>query len=252
MALFGSAMRRTVAAGAALAGGAALVMWRRRINPLHVVWDLDSTIICSICPFEKAQLLTLNKHSSCYFDHTDDDFDYVPGEPNTRTCWRPAARGVIRLLSYFATQHIYTAAQRTYTETVLNELDPNRTLFASVIHRDTQHFNGRQRSPLRGKDLTFLFGDDESSLRRVVFFDDRLYNFEPQPSNGVHVRPYNEDVVEFGGDVEMARVLAIAVLAFWAPSDVRPLLRQFQTPRHKCMEAEQQELQAATRAIKTE
>ena len=217
---------RRVAAAASAAGASAYVAYQRRQRPLHIAWDLDETLICSIHPLRRAKGATLATPSERFVDIVDDDFEFKDGVPNMRTVLRPGVRSALRVLGLFSTQHVFTAAQGSYTEQVLALVDPERTIFESVLHRDLV-------PQPNGKDLTNL-ADTHGALdmSRTVLFDNRVYNFEPQPANGVHVRDYGSIDVEFGESrPEMARLVAIAFVAFLAP-DVRPVLRLFRTARH--------------------
>jgi NLI interacting factor-like phosphatase len=184
--------------------------YKANYDPLHLVWDLDNTILCSVTP-----LSTLTVHRNAddepydSFDQIDDDFPVEnAATPNTRTYWRPGARTALSFCSLFAIQHVYTTAQGTYTANVLKELDPRRTLFHTVIHRDLAPASVKQ-----GKDLSLIAkailttsnaaGQDPSSswssssssssslMNRLVLLDDRVHNFAPQKGqNGLHVFPF--------------------------------------------------------------
>ena len=157
-------------------------------------------------------------------------------EPNTRTFLRPGALTALWLVGCFATQHVFTAAQGSYTGNILRELDPDRTVFTSVLHRDlVAHHSHDADAAVIGKDITLLRGIGERRhlpLERAILFDDRLDNFTPQPANGVHVKKYDEAAVQAGDDHEMARLVGITMLSLLAP-DVRPVLRAFQSEKHK-------------------
>jgi len=243
-----------VISSSALAYGA----WVRKTRPLHIVWDLDATLLCSISPIVKAPP-GLRKGS--WFDQIDDDFAFQPGEPNTRTVWRPGARFLLRVLDLFTTQHVYTAAQGTYTENITRELERAPCVarglcpslpFATVLHRDIVPHHDHHKTPgvPRGKDLRHIVGGSDEALARAILFDDRVTNFEPQPRNGVHVRPFTAADVEFGGDREMARLVGIVLLAFFAP-DARSVLPWFRTPRHGELVTAASEKEAAAAAAAT-
>ena len=222
------------AAGAVTLATLTYGAWIRKNRPLHIVWDLDATLLCSICPIAKAPP---GLPKGCFFDQVDDDFPFAPGELNTRTVWRPGARFWLRALDIIAIQHIYTAAQATYTQNILREIERAPcvarglcppTPFASVIHRDCEL--GRDHLQ-HGKDISHAIGAGDSKLKRALLFDDRVRNFRPQPRNGVHVKAFTATDVEFGGDKEILRLVGIALLAFFAP-DVREVTAWFRTARH--------------------
>lgn len=222
-------MRRVATLAATAGASASYIAYQRRRRPLHVAWDLDETLICSIHPLRRGKDATLATPPDCFVDIIDDDYEFKDGVPNMRTVLRPGVHSALKVVGLFATQHVYTAAQGMYTEQVLTLVDPERTTFASVLHRDLV-------AQPNGKDLTQLVSPDAPGpldMSRTVLFDNRVYNFEPQPANGVHVRDYGNIDVEFGESrPEMVRLVAIAFFAFLAP-DVRQVLKLFRTARHE-------------------
>lgn len=210
-------------------GITAYATYKAKYDPPHLVWDLDATILCSVTPITRAT----NYHSFESFDQIDDDFPFESNVPNTRTYWRPGARAALQLFRYFAVQHVFTAAQETYTEHILDEMD--RSLFHTIIHRD-------QIKQPNGKDLQHIvhsFGSNNSTefpceLHRCILFDDRTKNFSPQRGqNGVHVVPF--EVTNSSGSVEeykeIARWFWISSLALLVP-DVRTILPYFRSDDH--------------------
>ena len=198
-------------------------MYKSYMDPLHLVWDLDNTILCSVTPIPHDDTLAQQWWLDS-FDHIDDDFPFVNNNhPNTRTYWRPGARLALHVCRLFAIQHVYTTAQGSYTTNILNQIDPNRTLFHTVIHRDMV-----PSSVQKGKDLQRILAtvidnykrndtqqqqeqeppatttdNDKSSsslvssssssslLHRILLLDDRVKNFTPQQGwNGLHVVPF--------------------------------------------------------------
>ena len=203
-----------------------------------IAQDLDHTIICSIspipnfddrinvskqttskCPVSPSNLVSLLPTPPIlkHFDQIDDDFPYDVASlaPNTRTYFRPGAKMALKLCSILGIVHVYTAAQRTYTNNILRELDTDRSLFREVIHRDD--FPEIVKS---GKDLNIV----TNNMQRAILFDDRVSNFIPQSyENGVAVRAFTPDTVRkcYDGSwstyleelKEMSRLVGIA---FWS------------------------------------
>ena len=220
--------------GALLAGSAACyATYQAVFDPPHLVWDLDHTLLCSVTPLEQGKSATSPDANEKvdYFDQIDDDFPYDEGTPNTRTFWRPGARAALRFTGTFATQHVYTAAQATYTDNIMQHLDPDSRIFASVTHRDMVPHHDYHRSASVGKDLTKVPAIP-ADLSRTILFDDKVYNFTPQPENGIQVKSYKHAP---GGqqDWEIARLCLISVLALLVPGDVRPLLRNFRSDEQR-------------------
>ncbi len=215
--------------------------YKSHFDPVHMFWDLDQTIICSIPipilpdhvgeqnsnytskypvgPSNLASHLLPAPPQLIYFDQIDDDFPYDDKSlaPNTRTYFRPGAQLAIKLCNIFGTVHIYTAAQETYTNNIVNELMNSGILFQEVLNRD--------KFPLivsEGKDLN-VFGN-RYNLRRSILFDDKQENFRPQNyENGIAVVPFTPDRVQKIRDgswvayleelKEMSRLVGIA---FWS------------------------------------
>mmetsp|Transcript_40289 Transcript_40289/g.95673 ORF Transcript_40289/g.95673 Transcript_40289/m.95673 type:complete len:229 (+) Transcript_40289:93-779(+) len=213
-----------------ICSGGVLASWaivQAKFNPLHLVWDLDNTLLLSLTPIEKGVAATASLPPSRYFDQIDDDFPYQGSAPNTRTTFRPGAKMALQFMGLFATQHVFTAAQASYTDNIMRRLDPQSGIFTTVTHRDLVPHHDHDRKAKKGKDLSVMLAEKHLP-RRAILFDDRLSNFTPQPANGVHVRSY-DDVTS--RDWEMARLCLIATLALLAP-DVRPVLKLFRSQKH--------------------
>mmetsp|Transcript_5913 Transcript_5913/g.16642 ORF Transcript_5913/g.16642 Transcript_5913/m.16642 type:complete len:231 (-) Transcript_5913:330-1022(-) len=223
-----STVRRLLIPTAAVAYPA----YKAKYDPPELVWDLDNTILCSICPHpdkrndkeendDNGIIGPFPNDTSRYFDQIDDDFPFEDNVPNTRTYWRPGAKIALQFCSMFSIQHVFTTAQKTYTDNILLELDPKGELFHNIIHRDI-----RPESVKKGKDLSKI----TDRLDRTILFDDKLKNFRPQKGkNGVQARLYDETSVR-GSDaremMEMARLVGISVLALLV-TDVRDIVPFF-------------------------
>jgi hypothetical protein len=96
---------------AACGGGGLWAALQAKYRPLHVVWDLDNTLLLSLTPLSKGVVATQHLPAARYFDIIDDDFPFVAGRPNARTTFRPGARAGLAFLGLFCTQHVFTAAQ---------------------------------------------------------------------------------------------------------------------------------------------
>eukprot|EP00873_Tetraselmis_striata_P014365 jgi/Tetstr1/434629/TSEL_023720.t1 len=212
-----------------LGAGAGWGAYQAAHHPLHLVWDLDHTLLLSITPLDAGQVATATakRAPDTYFDQIDDDFPFTPDVPNTRTCWRPGAHAALRFCGLFATQHVFTAGQATYCSNIIDRLDPEGSIFATITHRDmVPHHDYHTAVPV-GKDLTRVPQLVEAGALpcRTILFDDRLANFTPQPRNGLAVAPYTDVGVP---DWELARLCLVAFLALLAP-DIRPVLQAFRS-----------------------
>lgn len=204
----------------------AYATYKAKYDPPHLVWDLDNTLLCSVTPRPSSALAGYD-----YFDQIDDDFPFQGDLPNTRTYWRPGARTLLQLFRFVAVQHVFTAAQETYTDNILQQMD--QSLFHTVIHRD-------QISQPKGKDLQHILQACQQDyprvgLHRCILWDDRTKNFQPQQGeNGVHVVPFEVEKRngKWGDYTEMARWVVIVCLALMVP-DVRTVLPYFQSKDHQ-------------------
>ena len=229
--------RRFALGGAS--GLTGLAVYKSRTDPIHIFWDLDHTILCSISPIpdiddqENDNPELIKQTSKCpvspsnlaqslpscptlyHFDQIDDDFPYRGEVPNTRTFIRPGAQMALKLCHIFGIIHVYTAAQGSYTNNILKELDPDRTLFTGIIHRCDY-----PEIVQRGKDLNV----GKVDLRRAILFDDKPSNFKPQKyENGIVVKKFTDDRVAKcnGGNwsaylEEVKEMSRLVGLAFWS------------------------------------
>lgn len=200
--------------------------YKARTDPPHLFWDLDHTLLCSVTPLPTSTSSSSGNTNTVsntdYFDQIDDDFPHDPqtNAPNTRTYIRPGARGALKFCGLFGVNHVFTAAQGTYTRNILANLDPDGTIFETVTHRDDL-----PSIVQKGKDLSLR----SDRLDRAILYDDRTYNFLPQNyRNGIEVKPYND--VEGSSSMdeakEMVRCVGIAFLTLVA-SDVRAVVPWF-------------------------
>ena len=197
--------------------------YKSNTDPLHIFFDLDHTILCSVSPISnhddhnsgpESSSLLLQPPNIQYFDQIDDDFPYNTQTltPNTRTFFRPGAKAALWICSKIGVCHVYTAAQESYTYNILTELDPKREVFKGFVLHRTEY----PRIVREGKDLTVVMGsrsassdnkdDDDATnndknefttkdirLERAILFDDKVSNFKPQGyQNGVSVVPFSE------------------------------------------------------------
>jgi hypothetical protein len=207
-------------------GVAAYGVYKAKYDPPHIVWDLDETLLHSACPIEQA--LSTEAYPSDpdrYFDQIDDDFPYEKGVANTRTYWRPGAHQALQFCRLLSHQHVFTTAQGSYTENIMRELDPNRTIFDEVVHRGMF-----PESVKNGKELSLI----TDKIDRAVLFDDKLKNFRPQNgTNGVLTPKYTNVGQNDSREMqEVARMVGISLLALLA-SNVRDVVKILRSKEHK-------------------
>jgi TFIIF-interacting CTD phosphatase-like protein len=191
-------LARGVAFALPVVAGGKLLLFPHR---LHLVWDLDATLIDTT--YEKdapdADLSfesSSGKHYSVYF--------------------RPFAQKTLTLLRHSNDMYMFTAATKGYTDKILDKLVPPG-FFDAVLYRDSlSSFPRRahhrvQRSVSFSKDLRRV-GGGSLDLSRAVLIDDKATN-QVDDQHILVVRPY--DVGAAGGrshDAEMLRVLGVVTL----------------------------------------
>ena len=212
-------------------------VYKSKTDPVHFFWDLDQTLLCSVSPIPNDNINNIDTNDNedgksrrmvvsyllpqspklQYFDQIDDDFPYNAQtlQPNTRTYIRPGAMIALYATSVLGVVHVFTAAQQTYTNNILHELNI-RTMFRMVLHRsdypEIVHI---------GKDLNIVGG--MTNMKRAILFDDRVSNFKPQKyANGIAVVPFTtNNVVDIHNHgywgvylkeiLEMSRLIGIAL-----------------------------------------
>jgi len=184
------------------------------LHPLHIVWDLDDTVIKSdhICNVTDQTLkCTILSQHSYHFEHIDDDLMHF------KTRIRPHARPVLFLLSLVSRQYIFTAASRGYMENVARVVDPRGNIFTKKLS-SSDFPKGTLRN---GKDIRLLVDNP----KRTILIDDNILYHRSQPTNGVHARAFNTD------DRELLRICFILLRCLFV-ADVRDVLRRYHTEEY--------------------
>ena len=157
------------------------------ISPLHVVWDLDETLISSERIDNKwraDQAMQILRLSSTECEHVDDDALHFI------STIRPNAAQVLKVLNALpgCRQSVSTAASAGYAANVVRLLQEatGAELFDKV----------EADQPSSGKALTIF-----SPLRRGVLIDNRQSCHSTQPGNGIWVPDYDASarVLELAG-----------------------------------------------------
>eukprot|EP01084_Bolivina_argentea_P312320 540712_1 len=197
-------------------------MYKAITDPMHIIWDLDATILAShLLPKCKDNFPAIKYPD--YFDQIDDDFSFEEGIPNTRTWFRPYAKFTIYILSYFTVQHIFTSAQKTYTDNITNELikSTGHNYFKVIKHRDLYPPKYLRKN---GKNIYEIIGkNNEKLLKRSILFDDQIRYLKPHPLNGILVKIY-KDINKGANDKEMIKYLGIIIICHLL-NDVRFTLK---------------------------
>lgn len=178
-------------AASRLAGGTTAyvgcVALHNAASPLHVVWDLDETLISSErmrSNWRQDQANQILRLTSTECEHVDDDAMHFV------TTLRPHAAHVLTVLHALpgCRQSVSTAASAGYARNVVTLLEKatGSKLFDDVL----------TDQPSRGKELVKF-----APLRRGVLVDNRQSCHSPQPRNGMWVPDFDASarVLELSG-----------------------------------------------------
>ena len=134
----------------------------------------------------------------------------------------------MHILSYFTIQHIFTSAQKTYTDNITNELKQSTgyNYFKIIKHRDL-YKKGHLRK--NGKNILEIIGyDNKYLLKRTLLFDDQPRYLKANPLNGILVKSY-DDINDGEKDKEMLKYLTLILLCHFM-NDVRSILKFLKIP----------------------
>lgn len=147
------------------------------LNQKTVVLDLDQTLVHSTLFYLPADIPPCRSY----------DFRFMLGE---REVFCVKKRPFVdKFLEYLNLKNfeivIFTAGEKGYASSLLDKLDPNG-LISHRLYRDSCKVFNRNYI----KDLSRLGRD----LSNVVIVDDRPSSYKLQPENGIHIKPFYDDL----------------------------------------------------------
>jgi Dullard-like phosphatase family protein len=126
---------------------------------------------------------------------------------------RPGLEKFLQEASQYFDLYVFTAGLEVYGRPILDALDPHNTLFKGRFYR-------KSCTMKRGffmKDLRSV----RSDLSKVVLIDNNPVSFLPQPSNGIPVPSFYDDIHD-----KTLESLTKVVMTLRNVKDVRPRLHQ--------------------------
>ena len=127
---------------------------------------------------------------------------------------RPHVSEFIALMSRDFELVVFTAAERSYADWILDRIDLQRQISHRLYHEHTKPQEG-----VYLKDLCRLGRD----LAKVIIVDNTPHNFYLQPDNGIYIKTWHNDPCDVAL-LQLARLLSS--IARQAPQDVRAALRK--------------------------
>jgi CTD nuclear envelope phosphatase 1 len=102
---------------------------------------------------------------------------------------RPGLTDFLKAVSAKYETHIFTASLAVYADPLLNQLDPDGTMFAGRWYREHCAFHPSQQAYVKDLDrLPF-----KEQLNRVVLVDNNPLSFLTHPNNGILVSSFYND-----------------------------------------------------------
>ncbi|CAJ1961321.1 unnamed protein product [Cylindrotheca closterium] len=138
----------------------------------------------------------------------------LPGGDLARVHQRPHLQDFLQQVSSKYETHLFTAGKKVYAESVLEQLDPDGSIFTNCLFRDDCTFDPTMRAYVKDLDLHF---DD---LQKTVLVDNNQLSFLNNPDNGILVSNFFDDP----NDTTLLAVLEL-LDELEQEEDVRPLLR---------------------------
>ena len=179
---------------------------------LTVVIDLDETLIHS--RLDNSQLGFRQEEERKQDVKACDEFTIKLSDGEVvRVNKRPGLDAFLKTISMQHDVVIFTAGVQAYAEPLVNRLDPDNTIFAKRLYRDSCTF-------VRGhyvKDLSKI----GTPMSRTVLTDNNAICFLPQLANGIPISSFFDDPNDSALTVLQAFLDKLAT-----EPDVRPMLRK--------------------------
>jgi len=142
----------------------------------------------------------------------------LPDGDLARVHQRPHLQDFLQQVSSKYETHLFTAGKEVYAQSVLQQIDPNGSIFTNCLYRDDCTYDPFMKAYVKNLDLHF--GGEDNNLQKTVLVDNNHLSFLNNPDNGILVSNFFDDpsdttllaVLEFLGDLEQEE-------------DVRPLLQ---------------------------
>lgn len=167
-------MKRAVTLGSSLlgistVGYCVVVSQRPATEKLHIVMDLDSTIL---------QTVKVNAFGNLNHGNVRDHDHQIGDEKDGYFVWhRPFAHSSLWFLNKLFVVHLFTAATKSYGEACLTQFPG--------LFENTRLFRESTKKETHGKDLTLITND----LNKIVLVDDQLRN-RTGDQGFYHIPPY--------------------------------------------------------------
>lgn len=165
-------------------GSGAGFAYRRRNNPLHVIWSLDSTLIHSThvqTHSDRRKASTVLEASETEFRHVDDKLNEY------KSNIRKDAKLVLQICNLFAKQYVFANSTDGYVRNAISVLDPEGEIIADSL--SSSNFSKNYLNSM-GKEIELLMGEE---TLRCVLIDHRLTSFKAQPESGLWIHPWKGD-----------------------------------------------------------
>lgn len=216
---------------------------------LHVVLDLDSTLICTLDTEKPTEHAILQAVMQVMNDEDRHDINIHTNEftPAFFTLERPGLHQFLQSLNEFADVSVFTARPEVSATLAVNFIDPGRSIIQDVHTQETMtEFLMQSGGVIHVKDLNSAFPVEEEeeeeegggtggtggwNPKRTIVIDDAWHYFGcKQPSNFLPIRPWGFDAYLCGANGEESIPPPPAIRRFvhdqYLLHDVLPFLKE--------------------------
>lgn len=160
-------------------------------NKLHVVLDLDCTLICSLCADVEAENYILENVIQKNHSITIHTNEYCT---SMHTMERPGLYQFLTQLREFADISVFTARPADSALIAVNFIDPHREFINTIYTQENMTCFDLEEGMIQVKDFDSAFGVGEWDPKRTVLVDDVWNSYGcKQPCNFLPVVPWGFD-----------------------------------------------------------
>ena len=150
---------------------------KKKLSNKTLIFDLDNTLVCAIVTSNAKLYPNAIVHRITYFDVKR------KGNSMLDVVIRPYAIEMLKQLSNYYEIIIFTAANKSYGDAVMDVLDPDRTLIDHRLYRD----NCIRKDNSFIKDLRII----NRKLNSLIIVDNNIVSFSNQMENGIFIPSFN-------------------------------------------------------------
>jgi len=154
-------------------------------KPYNVIFDLDNTLLCSV-QFNQLHLIPNNIN----LQYKDYIFDTTNLGINYRIFLRPYLTSVLKEISKIANISVWTAAQESYADFIVNNIFPKDIKPEFVFTSKETEYGLRQYFRFKPLELVYETFPNEYNSSNTIIIDDLSDVFSSNPKNCIPIHPF--------------------------------------------------------------